>query len=157
MDLVDIIYDLLNNSKPNNLPFLWMPLSYTLLIWWLFCPQFFQGKYSRNSICVTCSRCRQGEVVKSECTILKDTVCSTALILVTPPHSQKVNMPTVLPANLTPEPSSGTKGSRSRIEKGDVTYWRITTRQLAINLLQAGEVTHCLPWFHLFCSSRVLI
>jgi len=28
-------------------------------------------------------------------------------------------MPTVLPANLTPEPSSGTKGSRSRIEKDD--------------------------------------
>jgi len=128
-----------------------MPLSYTLLICWLFYAQFFQGTYSLNSICTTCSRCHQGQVVESECTILRDTVCGTVPSHVTYSHSQKVNMPT-----LTPEPSLGTTGSRSQIEKGNKIR-HITTHQLAINWLQAGVVTRCFLWFNFFCSSRVLV
>ena len=56
-----------------------------------------------NNICVTCSRCHKGQVVESECTILKDAVCRTAPVHVTSPHSQNVNISTVLPANFTSE------------------------------------------------------
>jgi len=133
-----------------------MPFSYTLLICWLFCPQFFQGTYSLNSSCVTCSRCHQGQVVVSECSILRDTVCRTAPIHITSPHTQNVNVPTLLPTNLTPEPSLGTTGSRSEIEKGNIIL-HITTHQLAINWFQTGVVTCRFLWFHLFCSSRALI